>query len=40
MVVERDRKHYADVKCEKQRFLHTLSMIFDRGRAAILDYSC
>ncbi len=30
MVVERDRKHYADVKCEKQRFSRTLPMIFDR----------
>ena len=30
MVVERDRKHYADVKCEKHRFPRTLPMIFDR----------
>ncbi len=30
MVVARDRKHYADVKCEKHRFPHTLPMIFDR----------
>ena len=30
MVVERDQKHHADVKCEKQRFSRTLPMIFDR----------
>ncbi len=29
-MVERDRKHYADVKCEKHRFPRTLPMIFDR----------
>ena len=30
MVVARDRKHHADVKCEKHRFPRTLPMIFDR----------
>ncbi len=30
MVIEQDRKHYADVKCEKQHFPNTLPMIFDR----------
>ena len=30
MVVERDRKHHADVKCEKHHFPRTLPIIFDR----------